>query len=108
MKDADRLARRRALFDENTRVWQAAKAGGDRESSSNANANATLDGSLKKNAAMVNRLKAIGDDNHAKLCDELRRLRFEKFLTEMVASVAVDAVAKLKPTQGDIHGLLEV
>lgn len=49
------------------------------------------DSSLKKNAAMVNKLKQVTADNSAKLCDELRKLKFSKHAEEMLKSLSESA-----------------
>lgn len=63
------------------------------------------DGSLKKNTAMVNKLKSI--DNSGKLVDELRKLKFDKFIQEMTNSITSDAVFKVR-SQSDAASIIEV
>ena len=70
--------KRRELFSANK---QAQSSGGQ-----NSLPSAGLDTSLKKNSAMVNKLKAITTDTSAKLIEELRKLQFEKFIAEYPAS----------------------
>ena len=71
-----------------------------------------LDGSLKKNAAMVNKLKSITAENAPKLCVELRKLRVDKFIQEFVTSLTEAALAtkskQQQLTDADIHGIVQV
>lgn len=108
MKESDRIQRRRELYAQNLRVFQELRSGGALPADLRPQNAALLDGSLKKNTAMVNKLKTITEENSGKLVDELKKLRFDKFLAEMVSSLTGDALGKLKAATGEIHGFLEV
>lgn len=65
-----------------------------------------LDSSLKKNSAMVSKLKTVNEDTWKKLRDELLKLKFEKFIQEFVSAL-VEASLKVK-SSNDMLGMLEV
>jgi hypothetical protein len=69
------------------------------------NENIAGDSSLKKNTAMVSKLKSI--DNTGRLAEELCKLKFDKFLTEMINSITGEAVLKVK-SQADAIAIIEV
>lgn len=65
-----------------------------------------FDGSLKKNSAMVSKLKSVTEDNSAKLYEDLSKLKFQKFVQEITVSLS-EAAGKIK-SSGDLVGFMKI
>lgn len=63
----------------------------------------TLDSSIKRNTAVIKKLKQISEDQREGLIDELRGVNLSKFVTEAVAAICD---AKLKTS--DIQAAVQV
>lgn len=73
---------------------------------SGAPSSAELDGSLKKNSAMVTKLKTLNGDSAARLEAELLKLKFDKFIHEFAHALA-EACTKLR-SDADVEGWIAV
>ncbi|KAI3630659.1 hypothetical protein MIR68_012094 [Amoeboaphelidium protococcarum] len=65
-----------------------------------------LDSSLKKNTAMVTKLKSVTADNACKLLKELQKLKYDKYVPELQSSITESAL-KAK-TSADAVGVMEL
>ncbi|KAI3632840.1 hypothetical protein MIR68_008915 [Amoeboaphelidium protococcarum] len=65
-----------------------------------------LDSSLKKNTAMVTKLKSVTADNASRLLQELQKLKYDKYLPELLSSITESAL-KAK-TSADAVGVMEL
>lgn len=63
----------------------------------------TLDSSIKRNTAVIKKLKQINEEQRESLMDELRSVNLSKFVSE-----AVTAICEAKLRTSDIHAAVQV
>ena len=65
----------------------------------------TLDSSIKRNTAVIKKLKQISEEQRESLMDELRSVNLSKFVTEAVTAIC-DAKLKTSDLQAAVQVLL--
>jgi regulator of nonsense transcripts 2 len=63
----------------------------------------TLDSSIKRNTAVIKKLKQINEEQRESLMDDLRSVNLSKFVSEAVA-----AICDAKLRSADIHAAVQV
>ncbi|XP_047314310.1 regulator of nonsense transcripts UPF2-like [Impatiens glandulifera] len=63
----------------------------------------TLDSSIKRNTAVIKKLKQINEEQRDSLMDELRNVNMSKFVTE-----AVTAISEAKLRSSDIQAVVQI
>lgn len=67
----------------------------------------TLDSSIKRNTAVIKKLKQINEEQREGLMDELRGVNLSKFLSEAVAAIC-DAKLKAADIQSAVQVFIQL